>query len=292
MLEKIAKLLNQAENAGTEEEAAVFMEKAQQLATIHSIDLAKARYATKQKEKTTPIQKTIFIGEKIQGLKTLTDLFAGIASSNDVECLFAINGSRVYAYGFKEDIETSEAMYASLLVQQAKSLERFKRSSDWQTERVWIEGYYQYVNEYGEPTTRREDPYAERVWVEGKYKSQTWMTARLSFQAAYANRIASRLFQAKREQEASMKKGEVNDTELAYGALESEGPSVELVLVEKKKAVDEFFEPHRARARANYEGGFSGAKSNSGYSAGRRAADNARLSDSTSIGGTRGAIEK
>ena len=57
-LERIAALLNQAENAGTEAEAAVFMEKAQALATLRGIDLARARSHTKGKESTTPIHRT------------------------------------------------------------------------------------------------------------------------------------------------------------------------------------------------------------------------------------------
>ncbi len=43
MIERIAKLLNKAENAGTPQEAHIYFEKAQNLATAHSISLAKAR---------------------------------------------------------------------------------------------------------------------------------------------------------------------------------------------------------------------------------------------------------
>lgn len=64
MLERIAKLLNQAENAANEAEAAAFMEKAQQLATTYSVDLAKARHVTKSKERTLPEQRTVVIGER------------------------------------------------------------------------------------------------------------------------------------------------------------------------------------------------------------------------------------
>lgn len=292
MLDKIAKILNQAENAGTEEEAAVFTEKAQELATLYGVDLAKARFATKSKEKTTPIQKTVHIGRGIKGLKTLADLFYAVARANDVKCLFAPNGSRVYAYGFAEDIDVSEAIYASLLTQQAKALEAFKRSGEWMDEKVWIEGYGQYVDEDGRPTTRRENPWAEWEWVEGKWKPQTWRTARLSFQEAYARRIGLRLREAKESQEESMVKEEVNDTTLAFGALEDTDCSTALAVIEKKRAVSEFFDPHQKRARGTYEGGHSGASSNSGRTAGRAAADKARLCPATSIGGVKGAIER
>lgn len=338
MLEKIAKLLNQAENAGTPAEAEVFMAKAQALATTHSIDLAKARHATVAKQRTVPVQRTIHIGEaSTRGLRTITDLYLNIAHANDIMCTIAHNATKVYAVGFAEDIDISEALFASLQVQQAKALEVFKAEGTWRDEKVWV----------------------ERGW-DSCYKPQTWLTARLNFQAAYASRIGARLSDAKyaeerRQREADMERlsrphmddGELTEhfkqwffdahgldldeddstaqelssdlitvtctlhngvaatmmpevvqewvgelvTEYAKaceGQVESSG--TELVLVEKREAVAEAYEPARRRARGSYRGGTSGASSSSGRAAGRAAADRARLGGSTAIGGVRGAI--
>lgn len=191
MLERIAKLLNQAENAGTQAEAATFMEKAQQLAATYSVDLAKARHITKDKERTLPVQRTIHIGERgTKGLRTLVDLWLGVAEANDVRCTIAHNATRCYAVGFAEDLDVAEALYASLVTQQARFLDDFKRDGAWKNETVYIESY----DSWG--------------WKSGEYKPQTWITARLNFQDAFASRISGRLYTAKWEQEQSIKNAE------------------------------------------------------------------------------------
>ena len=188
MLERIAKLLNQAENAGTQDEANVFMEKAQQLATIHSIDLAKARHATIAKQRTVPVQRTIHIGERgTRGLRTLTDLCLAITRANDIECTISHDATRVYAVGFAEDIDVTEAMFASLQVQQAKFLDEFKRAGEWKHETVFV----------------------GNGW-DGRYKPQTWLTARLNFQDAFARGIGWRLWEAKRAEENAVREAEAS----------------------------------------------------------------------------------
>ncbi|HEX2616635.1 MAG TPA: DUF2786 domain-containing protein [Flavobacteriales bacterium] len=209
MLERIAKLLNQAENAGTAAEADVFMAKAQELATIHSIDLARARHATVAKERTIPVQRTIHIGERgSRGLRTLVDLYLGIASANDITCTIAHNATKVYAVGFAEDIDISEALFASLQVQMAKFAEEFKRAATWKDEKVYVEGGYRGSG-------------WDREWVPGQYKPQTWLTARLNFQSAYAYRIQSRLLDAKRAEERVQR--EADDARAARPHLDDEG---------------------------------------------------------------------
>jgi hypothetical protein len=218
MLEKLAKLLNQAENAGTSEESAAFMARAQQLSTTHSIDLAKARHITKSKEKTLPIKRTIVIGESgTKGLRTLTDLYLGIAAANDIKCTIAHNATRVYAYGFAEDIDVSEAIFASLQIQQAKFLGEFKTLGEWKSDTVYREGSYKWVRyDTGEITRAvkvtkdywgyksaydKDGNELEQQWVNGGYKPVDWLTARLNFQDAFASRISGRLYAAKREEE-------------------------------------------------------------------------------------------
>lgn len=191
MLERIAKLLAQAENAGTEAEAATFMEKAQTLATTYSVDLAKARHITKNKEKTLPVQRAVHIGEPRQrGLRTLVDLYLGIAAANDIRCTIAHNATRVYAVGFAEDLDVAEAVYASLVTQQAKFADEFRRTGDWRGEKVYVETY----DRWG--------------WKTGEWKNQTWVTARLNFQDAFASRIRTRLRQAQVAEEQRIKEAE------------------------------------------------------------------------------------
>jgi hypothetical protein len=327
-LERIAKLLNQAENAGTEAEAATFMAKAQSMATMYSVDLAKARHATKAKERTVPEQRSMHIGKSgSRGLRTLVDLYLGIARANDIKCTIAHNATYVYGVGFAEDLDIAEALYASLVTQQAKAADDFKRNGDWREEKIWVE---------------------TGGWSGGEYKPQTWLTARLNFQDAFASRVGARLSDAKWAEERRIKDAEAEaarrphlDTEgtvteafsawllavegidlddladdtgtiielaemlrdvdnewtqeilaryAADLAAQSEVAGTGLVLVEKRKAVDEAYAPMLKRARGSYRGGTSGASSNSGRSAGRAAGDRASLGGGKSIGGSRGAI--
>lgn len=328
-LERIAKLLNQAENAGTEAEAATFMAKAQSMATMYSVDLAKARHATKAKERTVPEQRTMYIGKSgSRGLRTLVDLYLGIARANDIKCTIAHNATNVYGVGFAEDLDIAEALYASLVTQQAKAADDFKRNGDWREEKIWVD--------------------SSSSWSGGEWKQQTWLTARLNFQDAFGSRVGARLSDAKWAEEKRIKDAEAEAARRPH--LDSEGTVTEafsawllavegidlddldddtgttielaemlrdvdnewtqeilaqyaadlaaqadvagtgLVLVEKRKAVADAYAPMLKRARGSYRGGTSGASSNSGRSAGRAAGDRASLGGGRAIGGARGAI--
>ena len=176
-LERIASLLNQAEGTDNEAEAAAFMEAAQRLATLRGVDLAKARYHTKSKEQTVPEQRSILIGQAgTKGLRTLVDLYIGIAHANDVKVTIAHNATRVYAYGFAEDIDMSERLFASLMVQMVTASRAFLKTGAYKQET--------YVRDDGW--------YYERKPVSG-------LTARLEFQSAFSGRIGSRLSNSKRE---------------------------------------------------------------------------------------------
>jgi hypothetical protein len=329
MLELVAKLLNQAENAANEAEAAAFMERAQTIATTHSIDLARARHITIDKQRTVPVQRSIHIGDKgTKGLRTHTDLYLGIARANDIRCTIAHDATRVYAYGFAEDIDVSEALFASLLTQMVTESERFKKVGAWREEKVWRE--------------------STRSWSGGEYRPQTWLTARLEFQDAYASRISTRLYGAKHDEEVRQIRLEqeqakrphltddgvptvefnlwvvqnhgidLNDLEDESGtaselcdllrdldddwtqellgqwkadlADQANRPGTALVLASKREAVDEFYAPAKKRARGSYRGSHQGGSSPSGRTAGAAAANRASLGGRTSIGGVRGAI--
>ena len=96
MLARIAALLRQAEGTDNAHEAEAFMAAAQRLATATSIDLAVASRgpSVTRTAAQEPTQRTITIGEPgSRGLRTYVQLFAVIASANDVRCDVASNST-------------------------------------------------------------------------------------------------------------------------------------------------------------------------------------------------------
>jgi hypothetical protein len=191
-LERIAALLNQAEGTDNPAEREAFMKKAQTLATIHSIDLARARSVTRSKENSTPIQRTVKVGERREhGRLVRIDLYLGIARANDVKCTISHDRTRVYGHGFEEDINTVEALYASLVVQMAGESEAFLEKGEWKKDTV-----------YRKKRTKVESRYYGNIYEdEWGYFPIPRQTARSEFQAAFSSQIESRLMVAKREAE-------------------------------------------------------------------------------------------
>lgn len=190
-LERIAALLNQAEGTDNPAEREAFMAKAQTLATIHSIDLARARTVTRSKENSTPIQRTFTVGERREhGRLVRIDLLLGITRANDLKCTISYDRTRVYAHGFEEDINAVEALYASLVVQMADESEKFLATDAWRKDEV-----------YRLKRVKDEDGYSYQKWG---YYPVSKQTARSEFQAAFASQIESRLMVAKREAEAKI----------------------------------------------------------------------------------------
>jgi hypothetical protein len=264
---KIAKLLNQAEHAGTVAESEVFMAKAQELATLHSIDLAKARHATIAKQRTTPVQRTIVMGVRgTRGLSTLVSLFSGIARANDITCDIATNSTRVYAYGFAEDIDIAEALFASLSVQMSSAVEDYRRSGTWQGEWTWVPGRY-----------------CRGIWIEGHHKPLPWISARLDFQQGFAERMGRRL-KAAREAAEHAPERDTEDGTRGGGSGPGE-PGTAVVLAAKRQTVQDYYR-RASTARGSYRGTRS-ATSSAARGAGARAADAARLSQSDSLPGAR-----
>lgn len=286
--EKIAKLLNQAERAGTEAEGATFLAKAQELATLYSIDLARARHATVAKQRSTPVQRTITLGVRgTRGLNTLVSLFQGVAHANDLKFNIAHNSTYVIAFGFAEDIDVAEALFASLTVQMANAAAEYKKRGDWREETVYQPGDYEYYRistgqkvskSYGQRWAYVSEDIAQR-WVEGTYKPIGWLSARLDFQAGFAQRVAQRLAAAKQDAE---------DRAALHDALADDTVGTELVLADKRDAVEDFYAA-TSRARGSYRG-YRRAVSAAAIDAGRAAGERARLSRSTEVGGVRGEL--
>jgi hypothetical protein len=240
------------------------MDKAQQLATLHSIDLAKARHITIAKQRTTPVQWTITIGVRgTKGLNTLVTLIHGIAKANDVILNVAHNSTVVYAFGFAEDIDITDALFASLSVQMASATAAWKREGTWRDDEVYRDGGY--------------------GW--GEYKPVTWLTARLDFQQAFAARVGSRLARAKRKTEAE---AEAADTAKAADTAGNGEVGTALVLVEKRETVRDYHRQH-SNARGTYRG-YRGGGATTSRIAGAAAGERAKLSSHGQIGGTRKAL--
>lgn len=191
-LERIAALLNQAENTNNTAEREAFMQKAQTLATIHSVDMARARQHTRSKESSTPIQRSFKIGEKGEhGRLVRIDLLLGIGYANDLKCTISHDRTRVYAHGYEEDINTTEALFASLVVQMASESEKFIDSGAWKQDTIYRKKRVKTDSYFGRD-------YYEEVWGHFPVPKQS---ARSEFQAAFASQIETRLMLAKREAE-------------------------------------------------------------------------------------------
>ncbi|GGF91669.1 hypothetical protein GCM10007304_02010 [Rhodococcoides trifolii] len=249
MLARIGGLLRQAESTDNPHEAEAFMEAAQRLATSSAIDLAVARSHTASREKrATPVQRMVRIGEPgKKGLRTYVQLFLAIARANDVQCDIAQSSAQVFAYGFDSDIDTCEALYASLIVQMVKASDAYIKSGEYRTatvQRVVVQ-------------TRGRRRYRVR-----EEKPLAGVTARLEFQLAFAVRIGERLGEAK-------KKAETEAIEAA--------PEVGTALVLRNKEIElKDFYSSTSTARGTWRGqsataGFSHGARRAGDRAGRAA---------------------
>lgn len=253
-LAKIGKLLRQAEGASTEAEAAVFMAKAQELATATSIDLERARqHQASTEARKVPVQRVIHIGPRRKhGLKWYIELFRVIAANNDVKIDIAHNSTYVVAFGFESDIEVTEILYASLLTQMVEASEAYLASDEFAAETTERMNWNTYTYE-----TKRTD---KRI-------------GRASFQEAFIGRVNLRLSAARAVALAKID-----------AATESSEPGTALVLANKAVEVHDFY-----KGKSNAHGSWSGARS-SGWSssaanAGNRAGASARLGGERAIGG-------
>jgi hypothetical protein len=273
MLDKIAKLLKQAERAGTEEEAMVFTEKAQKLAATYSIDLAMARaHTAKEEKRQVPVVQHVTIGERGKRYnKQLIVLMSAIVSAYPVKMDVAHNSTYVILYGFETDIELVKALYASLAVQMMDSGRRYLASGDYRGEQVWSESKWRMVPVHG-------------------------TTARTSFNEGFARRVGQRL----RERTAEAK-AEATVTHVDTLQMELKGEQPDILRPEPKPVnnaalairateleVNDFH-----KAKSNARGTWSGPRGlhvPSASSAGRDAGAKARIGGERAIGGSRAAL--
>jgi hypothetical protein len=264
-LTTIGALLRKAEATDNAFEAEAYMAAAQRLATAASVDLAVARAHTAGTERrATPTQREIVIGEAgKRGLRTYVELFVAIARANDVTCDVARNSTRVFAYGFEPDLDAAHALYASLIVQMVRASDEFIKSGAYAAENV-----------------RRYSAARRRVEV-GPVSP---ITARLSFQRAYAARIGRRLKQARDAVTAEALRAERHSSR--HGAATAAAGTALALRAKDLELADHY------RANSTARGTWRGSSASAGYSAhasraGDGAARRARLGTEKAIGGAR-----
>jgi len=275
-LARIAALLRKAEGTDNEHEADAYLQAAQRLATLASVDLAVARaHTSKREQRVAPTQRSVVIGEAgKRGLRTYVQLFLVISRANDLICDIARNSTRVFAYGFDSDIDAAEALYASLVVQMVRASDQFIKSGAHAEEMVAREVQIQVPSAFRSGRTVRR-------WVtESRPVHAT--TARINFQQAFAERIGQRLLSARESARAE-----------AVAADRPDAPASSSVAVALRDREIELVAHYKSTSTAR--GSWSGSRATAGYSeASRRAGDRAgrlaRLGGEREIGGSRAAL--
>lgn len=130
MLARVGKLLRHAEGAGSGAERETFFAKAQELATLHSIELAVARAAQeKQEGRAKPTFEFVQLGHRGQQSNVrFVELMLAIAGTNDLRCTIRTDNTGMTLYGFRGDIEVVKTLYVTLVVQMVSDADAYIRS--------------------------------------------------------------------------------------------------------------------------------------------------------------------
>lgn len=256
-IDRISALLAKAERTDNEAEADAYLMKAQQLATLASVDLAVARARIARREaRQQPESRTTSIGEKGRRANPhLISLFVAIAHANDAHVDVASNSTYVIGYGMPADLDVVETIFASLAVHMVHSSQGYVSGRSWTGET--------YMAVSGRRRQRRP---------------HTAQTARAAFYRAYVDRIRERLEQARKqalERVAEALPGTAGDA--ASGAL----------VLRQKAAEVKSFHAQESRARGSWSGYSGAVRSASGTAAqaGRTAASRARLTKQAELPG-------
>jgi hypothetical protein len=152
VIDKIGKLLAQAEGTSNEHEAEAFVSRAQELATTYAVDieLARARQASRRlRGAEEPFeQRRLRIGERgRRGNRHLVTLYLVVAQANDVMVNVANDSTFVIGFGYSADLDVVERLWASLATQMATSAARRLREGEHRRARVaavtWRLSFYE-----------------------------------------------------------------------------------------------------------------------------------------------------
>jgi hypothetical protein len=134
VLTRITALLAKSEGTDNDHERDAYLTKAQQLATLHAVDLAVAR-ATARGPAEQPERRRIVIGEyRKQANRHLIRLYSVIAHSNDVVIDVAADSTAVFAYGMPADLDTVAAMFGSIAHQMVHAGNAHVAGRSWEGE--------------------------------------------------------------------------------------------------------------------------------------------------------------
>ena len=263
----IGKLLRKAEQT-TAGEAEALWQKAQELATRHSIDLALARLADERAHQREVVEeRSVVIGRKGQHhITLLRHLFVVIAQVNDVTVLVRGADPQVYPIGMPEDLDATQALFTSLAAQMSAAADQWLSSEN----------------------------YAREVARAGRAKPAK-TTSRGHFYEGFISRVGARL-QAAHDQavdEALAAAGQPAAADSAAGA-PGRGPSTAggelsstaLALRAKHEAVNDFLAAHHPRlgVRRLTRRSRPTVTAQSSRRRGRQAADRASLSAQRRLG--------
>jgi hypothetical protein len=184
-VEKIAKLLAVAEQAGTEAESQAFLAKAQELATAHAITLAEAR--AHRLGILWPESATSKYFEFPTGAKSnryMIDLLSVIGKANNCTLVYWSHkrSARATVYGVQSDIDTVEAFFATVSITMIRFAEIYLKKGEWKTEQVWR-------------SKMIDDPYWGRERQNG-WHPITKQSARASYYNGFSSGLGSALQEA------------------------------------------------------------------------------------------------
>ena len=225
LVDRIGKLLAQAEGTDNEHEATAFIERAQQLATTYAVDLELAR--RRQRERSLRGGEEPLVQERVdvglrgkRGNRHRVLLYSAVARANDVLVNVAHDSTFVLGFGHRADLEVVERLWASLAVQMAAHAQR-----------------------------RMDGGEHRAAGVAG----QSW---RLSFYDGWVLAVGERL-------QAARERALVVVTEERAAATGGTDPSAALVLRDKAVRVQDFY-TSTSEARGSWRGPWSGRTQVSG----------------------------
>jgi len=282
MIDRIAKLLNKAERAETPEEAQTYFDKAQALATSHSISLAKARLHTTGSRRIQPINKTIRIGDARRHInKHLVNLMIGLSAANDLKMDVAHNSTYVIVYGFPGDIVAVEELWTRISTQMVRFGEAFLATDSW----------------------RSEDRYVYSGEKAGQQK-MTRQAARSSYYGSFINTVCKRIQKTREESVRQQTAADHGQPGRHTGATEDGrddaggdagigAVGTEVALRAKEVAVADFY-GSKSKARGSWRGDRdpTSTPSKAAISAGVRDGHKASLSDQATLTGRKPALSK
>ncbi len=241
LVDRVSKLLAQAEGTDNEHEAAAFVERAQQLATTYAVDLERARSHQRDRRRRDAeplVQEKLAVGERgRRGNRHRVLLYVAVARPNDVLVNVAHDSTYVLGFGHRSDLEVAERLWASLAVQMTAAAQRRLDAGE-----------------------HRRDGVAGLTW-------------RLSFYDGYVQVVAERLAHA-RASAVRQDDEQARAQEQSRPTRAREG-SAELVLRAKADRVQEFYRTSSV-ARGSWRGAGSGRTRVSGRAQQSGRSDGAR----------------